>query len=104
MTRLLILLFAAVLVSASQAELPDAAASHAILRGTYQNARIKFERGQTGHVAFLGGSITQNTGGHTAMVPAWLEQRFPGPSSPSPTPGSHPPAPPPAHSACRITS
>ena len=29
------------------------------------------------HVAFLGGSITQNKNGHTAMVPAWLESTFP---------------------------
>lgn len=29
------------------------------------------------HVAFLGGSITQNTTGHTAMVPAWLEEKYP---------------------------
>ena len=29
------------------------------------------------HVAFLGGSITQNTRGHTAMVPAWLRKAFP---------------------------
>lgn len=29
------------------------------------------------HVAFLGGSITQNTGGHTAMVPAWLKENWP---------------------------
>lgn len=29
------------------------------------------------HVAFLGGSITQNTKGHTAMVPQWLEETYP---------------------------
>lgn len=29
------------------------------------------------HVAFLGGSITQNTGGHVAMVPKWLKETYP---------------------------
>ena len=29
------------------------------------------------HVAFLGGSITENQKGHTAMVPAWLKEKFP---------------------------
>ena len=29
------------------------------------------------HVAFLGGSITQNTGGHTKMVPEWLKEAYP---------------------------
>lgn len=29
------------------------------------------------HVAFLGGSITQNGGGHVAMVPEWLKKTFP---------------------------
>lgn len=29
------------------------------------------------HVAFLGGSITENTKGHTAMVPAWLKETYP---------------------------
>ena len=28
------------------------------------------------HVAFLGGSITQNAKGHTAMVPAWLKETY----------------------------
>ena len=29
------------------------------------------------HVVFLGGSITQNAKGHSAMVPAWLEETYP---------------------------
>ncbi len=29
------------------------------------------------HVAFFGGSITQSTKGHTAMIPAWLHQNYP---------------------------
>lgn len=37
----------------------------------------RLERDKKCHVAFLGGSITQNSGGHTAMVPAWLKEKFP---------------------------
>lgn len=77
MSRLPFLLVLGVLASAASAEIPASAAPHAILRGSYQNARIQFERSQTGHVVFLGGSITENTGGHTAMIPAWLQRRFP---------------------------
>ncbi len=61
----------------ANAEVPESALPHAILRGNYQNARIKFEREKRGHVVFLGGSITQNAKGHTAMIPAWLGERFP---------------------------
>lgn len=34
------------------------------------------EKGKA-HVAFLGGSITQNTKGHTAMIPEWLREQYP---------------------------
>lgn len=48
------------------------------VRSDFRNLRIAGEEGEKkAHVAFLGGSITQNTGGHTAMVPAWLEAEFP---------------------------
>ena len=46
-----------------------------ILRGDYRNSRIQFERNRTGHVAFLGGSITEMNG-YRPMVCAMLEQRF----------------------------
>ncbi|NNE94081.1 MAG: SGNH/GDSL hydrolase family protein, partial [Verrucomicrobiales bacterium] len=45
-------------------------------RGT-PNFLAKIKAGQDIHVAFLGGSITQNTKGHTAMIPAWLEEKYP---------------------------
>ena len=77
MIRLPFFLAATVLTSALSAELHEAATAHAILRGTYQNSRIAFERGKRGHVVFLGGSITENTRGHTAMIPEWLKGRFP---------------------------
>lgn len=77
MSRLLLLPVLTILISPLSAELPASAAPHAILRGTYQNSRLKFESAKTGHVVFLGGSITENTRGHTAMIPAWLRERFP---------------------------
>jgi len=45
-------------------------------RGTFQNARIKFERAKTGHVAFIGGSITEMNG-YRPMVIEGLQRRFP---------------------------
>ncbi|MEM1297150.1 MAG: SGNH/GDSL hydrolase family protein [Verrucomicrobiota bacterium] len=61
----------------ASAELPASAREHAILRGTYQNSQIRFEREKAGHVVVLGGSITENKSGHSQMVPEWLEKRFP---------------------------
>lgn len=37
----------------------------------------KAERGDALHVAFFGGSITQNVKGHSAMLPEWLRKRWP---------------------------
>ena len=47
-----------------------------ILRGNYQNSRIQFECNQRGHVAFIGGSITEMNG-YRPKVSAMLETRFP---------------------------
>ena len=47
-----------------------------IRRGTFTNSRIRFEREKTGHVAFIGGSITEMKG-YRPMVSAMLEKRFP---------------------------
>ena len=77
MTRILPLILVLAFFVSARAEIPDAAKPFAILRGNYQNARIKFEREKKGHVVFLGGSITENAKGHTAMVPAWLQESFP---------------------------
>jgi pimeloyl-ACP methyl ester carboxylesterase/lysophospholipase L1-like esterase len=46
-----------------------------ILRGDFNNSRIRFERDKTGHVAFLGGSITEMDG-YRPMVCAMLQERF----------------------------
>ena len=45
-------------------------------RGSLDNSRIQFEQNQTGHVAFLGGSITEMNG-YRPMVCEILTRRFP---------------------------
>lgn len=46
-------------------------------RGTLGNSRIRFEREKRGHVAFIGGSITEMNG-YRPMVCRDLKKRFPG--------------------------
>ncbi len=46
------------------------------LRGSLANARIQFERTKKGHVAFIGGSITEMEG-YRPMVCGILKRRFP---------------------------
>lgn len=46
------------------------------LRGSFQNARIRFERDKKGHVAFIGGSITEMNG-YRPMVMEILRRKFP---------------------------
>ena len=48
-----------------------------VVRGSLANSQETFRTTKQGRVAFLGGSITENTTGHTAMIPAWLRERFP---------------------------
>lgn len=47
-----------------------------IKRGTLENARIKFQNEKKGHVAFIGGSITEMDG-YRPMVCEMLKKRFP---------------------------
>lgn len=47
------------------------------VRAGMENLKHRLEVDKKCHVAFLGGSITENTGGHTAMVPTWLKQKYP---------------------------
>lgn len=56
--------------------LPDVSTQHIHLRGNYQNSKQKFEADKTGHVAFLGGSITEMNG-YRPMVCQFLEKTFP---------------------------
>lgn len=53
-----------------------AADANVISRGNLHNARHQFEHRKTGHVAFLGGSITEMEG-YRPMVCELLKQRFP---------------------------
>ena len=46
------------------------------LRGSLSNARLQFERAKTGHVAFIGGSITEMNG-YRPLVCELLQRRFP---------------------------
>ena len=46
------------------------------LRNGLPNAKAKFERGEAGRIAFLGGSITFNPGWRTEVM-RYLQQRFP---------------------------
>lgn len=45
-------------------------------RGAFENSRIRFERERKGHVAFIGGSITEMDG-YRPMVSKDLQKRFP---------------------------
>jgi len=53
-----------------------AATENVILRGNLDNARAQFERKGRGHVAFMGGSITEMNG-YRPMVMDILTRRFP---------------------------
>lgn len=46
------------------------------VRGQFQHARMRFERDKIGHVAFMGGSITEMNG-YRPMVMELLQRRFP---------------------------
>jgi len=63
--------------SESAADWAGRIARHVHARGDMRRLGEKLSGGRPVHVAFLGGSITQNTGGHTAMVPAWLRKTWP---------------------------
>lgn len=56
--------------------LPAVSDQNIHLRGSYQNSKQKFESTKTGHVAFLGGSITEMNG-YRPMVCEFLEKTFP---------------------------
>jgi lysophospholipase L1-like esterase len=53
-----------------------AANANVQLRGSLDNARVKFELDKRGHVAFMGGSITEMNG-YRPMVCEILKKRFP---------------------------
>ncbi len=70
---------AAVILAAGAFVLPckTIVAADAIkVRSDFGNLKAAAERGEIRVVA-LGGSITQNAKGHSAMVPAWLQEKYP---------------------------
>ena len=62
--------------AARAAEEGPIAGENVHLRGSLDNCRIRFERDKQGHVAFIGGSITEMEG-YRPMVCRWLQQEFP---------------------------
>jgi len=50
--------------------------THVRLRGSFRNARLRFENDKRGHVAFIGGSITEMQG-YRPLVMDILKRRFP---------------------------
>lgn len=66
-----------VLIAFSSASLKAEKTSRNIIRrGSYTNSQIRFEREKKGHVAFIGGSITEMNG-YRPMVCADLQKRYP---------------------------
>lgn len=60
------------LMSPADGEVPR----HVHQRSQFTNARIRFEREQAGHVAFIGGSITEMNG-YRPLICEYLQRRFP---------------------------
>ena len=55
---------------------PEWSTNNVTLHGDYRNCKIQFEQNKTGHVAFLGGSITEMEG-YRPMMCSYLENKFP---------------------------
>ncbi len=57
---------------------PDRIVDHdfVTLRGHYENSFVRFAKEKKGHVAFLGGSITEMEG-YRPRIAQWLQKRFP---------------------------
>ena len=80
MNRTWLLTLAVIFVGNSSAcwadEIPKISDRHVFLRGTLTNSLYQFREKKTGHVAFIGGSITQMNG-YRPMVASLLQKRFP---------------------------
>ena len=57
-------------------QMPNNATEFAINRGSLDNCRVKFNRDKSGHVVFMGGSITEMEGYRPIMMES-LKRRFP---------------------------
>lgn len=80
MNRSWLLTLAAIFVGNASAcwaaDIPKISDRHVFLRGTLTNSLYQFREKKTGHVAFIGGSITQMNG-YRPMVASLLQKRFP---------------------------
>ena len=68
-------LISSVVVCSAQ-DIPEISSDNIHLRGSLINSKLVFEQSAKGHVAFIGGSITQMNG-YRPMVSDFLQQRFP---------------------------
>ncbi len=57
-------------------ETPEWSRNNTTLRSEFQNCKMRFEQDGEGHVAFIGGSITEMNG-YRPMVSSFLEESFP---------------------------
>lgn len=73
---LILFFFDSISVAAPPQNLPEVSDKKIHLRGSYLNSKHKFESTKAGHVAFLGGSITEMNG-YRPMVMEFLEKTFP---------------------------
>lgn len=74
--RLLAIAFVLGCVLPADGAAPAAPSANVHLRGSLHNCRLRFEREKKGHVAFIGGSITEMNG-YRPMVCDILRRRFP---------------------------
>ena len=62
--------------SAIAEDIPDVSDDHYHLRGSLTNSKLVFESTRRGHVAFIGGSITEMNG-YRPLMSSYLQQQFP---------------------------
>lgn len=58
------------------AALPGWSMNNVTLRSDFRNSKLQFEQNRTGHVAFIGGSITEMDG-YRPMICNYLEEQYP---------------------------
>ena len=58
------------------AQRPEWSMNNVTLRSHFRNCKLQFEQHKTGHVAFLGGSITEMDG-YRPMICTYLKEQFP---------------------------
>lgn len=77
MKSLLALLITTGLLTSVMGQEIDPATRNIHQRGDFSNLAAVIAETGSAHVVTLGGSITQNTGGHSKRVPEWLAAKYP---------------------------